>query len=67
VLVVCSLQRLFKGMYCNSYHTVLYVTELPLHSLRMFIYFNIQDGTQNDPIFDLVLIIQPCNERCFVT
>jgi hypothetical protein len=28
---------------------------------------NIQGGGRNDPVFDLVLIIQPCNERCFVT
>jgi hypothetical protein len=26
-----------------------------------------QGGAQNDPVFDLVVIIQPCNERCFVT
>jgi hypothetical protein len=28
---------------------------------------HVQDGAHNDPEFDLVLIIQPCNERCFVT
>jgi hypothetical protein len=27
----------------------------------------VQGGTQNDPVFDLVLIIQPYNECCFVT
>jgi hypothetical protein len=26
----------------------------------------IQDGAQSHPVFDVVLIIQPCNERCFV-
>jgi hypothetical protein len=27
----------------------------------------IQSGARNDPVFDLILIIQPCNEQCFVT
>jgi hypothetical protein len=30
-------------------------------------YSNLQGGTRNDPVFDLVLNIQPCNERGFVT
>jgi hypothetical protein len=27
----------------------------------------VQRGTQNDPVSDFILIIQPHNERCFVT
>jgi hypothetical protein len=27
----------------------------------------IQDGARNDPVFHLVLTIQPCDERYFVT
>jgi hypothetical protein len=27
----------------------------------------VDTNARNDPVFDLVLIIQPCNERCFVT
>jgi hypothetical protein len=27
----------------------------------------IQSGIQNEPVFDLVLNIQPCREQCFVT
>jgi hypothetical protein len=27
----------------------------------------VQRGAQNDPVFDFALIIQPCNERYFVT
>jgi hypothetical protein len=26
-----------------------------------------QGGPRNDPVFDLELNIEPCNEQCFVT
>jgi hypothetical protein len=34
---------------------------------RYFVSILSQVGARNDPVFDLVLIIQPCNERYFVT
>jgi hypothetical protein len=59
---------LFDGPAHSLHFTNLQnLSSLSAHQLFVGEQPNIQNGARNDPVFDLVLIIQPCDEQRFVT
>jgi hypothetical protein len=41
--------------------------KIVIYKILILFLFIIQSGERIDPVFELVLINQPCNKRCFVT